>query len=266
MKKILIFLKNRLKNAGQLLEKIVFVCAAFLALIIIVILVGLLKITRRLKEIDLEPFPKNRKKMIVVTNHPDGNEWIFVYRRFFRWIYLVAAPVLLVELPFTLANRMNFKNPILRVVALALIFVDPGTDHVVSRETTIRRSIRVLKSGIPVIGFFEGGRTRKRTEFVFSKKGKTLGKLNKSLGHMVKTNSLRVKPAWIELKDCSFYSLPDNGRFSVRRFFVWYWRTLTGKNGSITILWGKSMYFEHKKKEEITQAVEDYLLELADQT
>lgn len=252
------------------LEKIVFVFVVMSAFIIDIALVALLKITGRFKEIDLEPFPapKKRKKMIVVMNHPDGNEWFFIYRRFFRPTYLVTPWQILKELPYALANRANFKNPILKVIESALIFVDSGKGQEVLRQGTLRKSIRALKNGTPLIGFFEGGRTKKRTRLVYSKKkGKILGELNESLGFMAKINSSPVKPSWAEFRGCSFYSLPEGGRFSLKRFFPWYWLTLIGKNGSVVILWGKIMRFDEvKDRDEITRAVQGSLLELADKT
>lgn len=267
MKKTKVFLESMLKAAGGQLEKFIFIFVVELAFLIIMALVGLLKLAGRFKEEELEPFPKNREKMIVAINHPDGNEWLFIYRRFFRPLYFLMPWLILKELPYTLAKRTNFKNPILRVVELALLFVDPGKGQESLRQGTIRKSIRVLENGTPLIGFFEGGRTRKRENFVYSKKSKALGELNESLGFIAKVNSSPVKSGWIELRNCSFYSLPENGRFNLRQFSLWYWLTLIGKNGSIVLLWGKTMRFDGvKNREEITRTVQDYLLELADKT
>lgn len=247
------------------LEKLGFVFAVDILYIVDIILVSLLKVTGKFREKDLEPFPKNKKKMIVVINHPDGNEWLFIYRRFFKPIYLFMPWLILRELPYTLADRVNFNNPFLQVIALALVFVDRREGQEASRQNSLRQCIRILKDEIPIIGFFEGRRTKNCSNLVYSGiKKKPLGKLNESLGFMVKQHRAPVKVAWIEFRGASLPSLPENGRFSLRRFLSWYWYTLIGRNGIIFLIWGKLKRFEKQNREEINQELEDYLLELAD--
>lgn len=255
----------------EIREKLSFVFLVECILILIFLLVGLLKITGRFKEKELKPFPKNEKRMVLVMNHPDGNEWIFIYRRFFKPLYLLMPWLIIRELPYTLADRINFNNPFVQILNLAIILIDrenPGSPSMIhSRAYSLKQCVKVLNSEIPLIGFFEGTRTRKAKNKLYSKmKKKPLGKLNESLGFIVKQNKASLEAGWIEYPGLSFSSLPDNGQFNFLRFCVWYWKTLRGQNGTISLIWGELKRFENsgRERKEITKVAEDYLLELAD--
>lgn len=232
------------------------------------ILVGLLKLTGRFEERNPEPFPANEKSVIISTNHPDGNEWFFIYSHFFTLRYLLRPR----RLPKSIADDVNFKNSgsLAELFKDFLIFIyrrdGDGQKSRLLNTVSIRQCVNCLREGQGLIGFFEGSRTKRAENIVYSeKRGKPLGKINQSIGFLAKLENVKVKTGWIEFVGADYSSLTDGGRFSLIRFIKWYWKTLIGKNGKIVLVWGKLERFDIRDRREITIFIEQSLLRLADE-
>lgn len=245
-------------------EKVLFILTVEVISILIFALVGLLKLTKRYKERGLENFPKSPKGTIFLTNHPDGNEWVFVYNRFFRAYYFLAPWLYLSKLPSVIADKMNFDRPIIRNLKLKIITIDRNqeenneNDATRSRAAAFQKAVKVLKGGGNLIGFFEGSRTSNAKERIFSpEKNIPLGRLNESLGRLVRITNAEVEVGGIVFNQ-GFPSLREDGRFSGTRFRQWLKETLLGRNGTISCAWGRKRSFKEKSE------IENYMLEQMD--
>ncbi|MFH1401425.1 MAG: hypothetical protein ABIG40_00410 [Parcubacteria group bacterium] len=286
----LLFVKKTAQNIKEGLEKLCFVFLVLFIFLLVIVSIWLLKITGRYEEIN-KPSLLRERKVVIQMNHPDGgNEWIFIYRNYWKPIYLIKPWLILNELPFALADRANFPKSsfLFHFLEMAFVSVDRVKKEELDKMTkeeakkfigrmmrlrtySLGKCKRALKENIPIIGFFEGGRTRNATEFVYSTiKRKPLGKLNKSLGLIVKQNKANMEVAWIEFPGVSYYCLQDSGKFSIRRFCFWYIKTLFGKNGKIILRWGRLIKWDELEKlegtyQEISDLAENHSLELADE-
>ena len=246
--------------------EIIFVASVYFVLLLIVFLVSLLKLFGRFKEIEQEPFPQNAKGLIISMNHQDGNEWFFVYPKFFRLRYLIMPWSILGEFPYAMADKSNFYRSIIaRPFLLRIMPVDRQSGDKTEQMVLVRKCVELLKLGAVIIGFFEGTRTWKAKAKLSSKlKDRPLGQLHESLGIMAKLSSSGVKSAWMEFPGMSFHSLTEEGHFSLIRFLWWYWKILFGQNGRIVLVWGLTQRFNGQSREEITRAAVESLLALAD--
>lgn len=246
-------------------ENILFVIALCIITILIHFLVGLLKIRGRFKERDLEKFPR-QKNTIVFTNHPDGGEWFFIYRRFLKLRYLLFPLLFLYKTPYVVADQTNFDKPIIRIIKERIIRIDRNPTGTQSRASSFRKCISLLEKGRGIIGFFEGCRTyNAKEQFYSEKKNLPIGKINRSLGLLAKQPKVKVKIGGINFDNKVITSLKDDGSFSVSRLIRWYKETLFGNNGGISLVWGELKEF-NGSPEEITQEVENYTLKLMDMT
>lgn len=244
----------------------------YLACLIVIGFVGLLKIFGRFRERNLEEFPENPSKLIISMNHPDGgNEWLFIYPHFFKPTHLVRPKLAIREYPSILVDKRNFsdnkdfKYPLVkRIVKRIFIPVDRREEKVFDKAFK-ECKIKIKNDG-NLIGFFEGGRTGTGDDdsYKYSKKGKKIRKLKESLGRLALKKGAKAKTGWIEFPGSTFPCLQRNGRFSGLRFLEWYKRTLLGRNGRIEVIWGESKDLKNISKERATRELGDYLLKLGD--
>jgi len=257
-------------------EKILFVIAMEMVTIIIFILVSLFKIAGRFKEKELEKFPRKEKNLFVFSNHPDSCEWLFIYNRFLRIYYTFMPWFFFSRTPYVVADKTNFDRPIIKWLRPRIITIDRNLSGEISEEEAIRsraksfkKIITVLAKGARVVGFLEGSRTSNTKEKLFSsEKNLPLGEINESLGVLIRKSGASLQIAGITYENTIISSLPEDGKFSVSRFKKWYKETLLGRNGNVSLVWGKRKYFrdDKKKAKEIVKEVEKYTLELLDMT
>jgi hypothetical protein len=231
--------------------------------------IGSLKMTGRLKEFGQFLYKKNN--LIEVTNHSEGIEWAIIYYHFFRPIYVFKPKLLLREVPRVLADRINFRHFLSGPIEPIVIPIDRDqngealeSSRVRSRYSSVRRGIRALEQ-TPLITFPEGTRTYKAVKIYSPKKGKPLGKLNRSLDLLVYHTRADVGVGWLEYPGLSYHFLAEDGRFRLRRLIIWWILMILGMNGRIVCVWGEKKHKELiEKGKGVAEQVEDYMLELAD--
>ena len=180
---------------NNIVKHLTFLFITYPAAIILGLALLSLRLCGRIKVLNYQRFPKWRRKMIVVSNHPSLLETILLPALFFRQ-YLVNPYR---YAPWSTPDARNFYTkwywfwarprsvPILR-----------QNGH--SEARAIFQLKRILKEekGIVII-FAEGGRTFRGTEFLYSKSGrKRIRTLKDGVSWLVVRTHALVLPVWVE--------------------------------------------------------------------
>jgi 1-acyl-sn-glycerol-3-phosphate acyltransferase len=175
-----------------------------------------------------ENFPKQRGKVLVVSNHPYKGEQVLLTGLFFRW-YLFRPWK---YGPWSLADRKNYydKYPLLRP---RLIPVDRTRN---GDPEALNLAKSVLSTGANIILFPEGGRTSKGQSFLTSRFGARIRPLKGGFAILAAERGTVLVPVWFE-------------------HYHWY---------DIILVIGESICFSGITRREIVERTEKILLELAD--
>jgi len=190
-----------------------------------------------LKAKGLENFPKQKGKILLVSNHPWKGEQFLLIGLFFSQYFLQPFRYG----PWSMADRKNYYNkPRYVLMRSRLIPVDRTLKNGDLGSLAVAKS--VLESGGNLIIFPEGGRTVKKGkehELIRSKTGKPLRRLKAGFAHLAtEVTGVTLLPVWFEFDS---------------------WRSMR-----LTI--GKPVHFYGMQRKGVVQRTEKILLELADQT
>ena len=177
-------------------------------------------------------FPKQKGKILVVSNHPSLVEPLLLVGLFFHQYALRPFRCG----PWTLADRRNYYDnwkyflmrPRLIPVDRTLFAGDSGS---------LVTAKHVLGSGANIIIFPEGGRTFKGTSYFKSETGKRLRALKGGFAILAGEPGVALLPVWFEFR----------GWFAMR----------------LTI--GKAVFFEGVPREKVVEKTTAIMLKLADQ-
>lgn len=199
-----------------------------------------------------ERFPQRKKKLILVSNHPSLFEPLLL-PLLFLWGYIFYPNTFA---PWSIPDYGNyFRNILYFWVKVRSIPVDRGNAR--GEMRALFKMKEILEEGGIIILFPEGGRTFKGKKFHFSKKGERIRELKKGIAWLVlNTTDVAVLPVWVKGTDDV---LPNNKKIPLLRFWK---KRITIKIGKVLT----SEFFQGMQtKEEITKAIADSLLELADE-
>lgn len=171
-------------------------------------------------------FPKQKGRIVLVSNHPSLVEPIILAGLFFRRFSLRPRYG-----PWTLIDKWWYN-------ILVFCLVHPRLIPVMGNAESLVTAKKVLSSGGNLIIFSEGSRTWNGVGHVYSKRGKRLLPLKKGIAVLATLPETVTVPVWVEF--C--------GRIRVR----------------ITI--GEPMHFQGMTKSEVIKKTTQALLQLADQT
>ncbi len=179
-----------------------------------------------------ENFPKQKGKIVLVSNHPyKGEQFLLIGLFFPRYLFQPKYG------PWNLADKANYYDkPKYWLMRPRLIPVDRSLKK--GDLESFEVALAVLDSGANIIVFPEGGRTSKGTDFLTSKKGKKIRlPLKTSFAILAAQPGTITLPVWCE-------------------FDGWLMR--------VTI--GQQQNFEGVQRKEVTERIKKILLELADET
>jgi len=238
-----------MKKIDSRKDKILIVLAIYTIGLLLGLFLYLLRILEWVKIEHWERFPKRRKRVLVVSNHPSLLEVVLVPVLFFRDYILHPFNFS----PWNVPDKKNYYDRWYWAWAkIRLVPIDREDDREAFRA--LRRIKKILDFGGIVILFPEGGRTFKGKTFFTSDKGKKLRILKEGIGWLIlKTNPLIV-PVWIDGVEKVLPNKPDKLYHCIPRF----WK-------GVTVKIGEPIHIEDKKKEEITQEIALILLKLADE-
>lgn len=179
-----------------------------------------------------ENFPRQKGKILVVSNHPYKGEQFLLTGLFFGQYLLHPFKYG----PYTVADAKNYYDSLLYrwLLRPRLIPVDRTKDKGDPRSLLVAK--RVLESGANIITFPEGGRTSKGTNHLVSRGGKVIRPLKGGFAVLATGKGVATVPVWFEFR---------------------------GWN-SMRLAIGKPVCFEGTPREEIIHKTEVMLLELAD--
>lgn len=176
-------------------EKIVFVLFTYPAGVFMGILLLIARTLGIIKVRGEERIPRPDNGLLVISNHPAIFETFLIPILFFK--YYLFHPFRYA--PFSVPDKRNFYEPwYFFWMRPVLISVDRKTGLSVSSSNKMKG---VLNSHRIVIYYPEGGRTFKGNEFVFSKTGKRVRKLQRGATWLLKKYNPDVLPIWVEGTD-----------------------------------------------------------------
>jgi len=214
-----------------------------------------MKLFKIVKVVHWERFPKWRKKVILVSNHPSIAD-PFLLTPLFFWQYLFRP---FQYGPINLPDRGIFYDRwYFAPFRFFMIPVDRKTKGAGSRVFFLIQ--KLLDCGRVVILFPEGKRTFKARHCFYSEEGNKIGMFKRGLGWIAIRTGAMVVPVWIEGSDRFLPNrqdryLPDRPNFKEQ----------------VVIKIGNPMRFRKDKKasvdrrERVTQRIINALLELADE-
>jgi len=196
---------------------------------------GLLRVAGFLEIKGWENFPRQKGKILLVSNHPYKGEQ-FLLTGLFLGQYLLRP---LKYGPYTIADAKNYyNNPLWWFLRPRLIPVDRTRgDGRNPRSLLVAR--KILKSGGNVITFPEGGRTNKKGEIqLVSRGGNKIRQLKGGFSILAAEIGVITVPVW-----CKFYS----------------WKRIKFTIGEPICFVGKP-----REEKEVVSKMKDILLKLAD--
>lgn len=245
-------IKKRMK---KILELVMVLLIAYPYGVFTGIVFQIMRLFKVIKIVHWERFPKWRKKVILVSNHPSIAD-PFLLAPLFFWQYLFRP---FQYGPINLPDQSIFYNKwYFMPFRYFMVPVDRGTKGAGSRVFFLIQKLLDCKRII--ILFPEGKRTFKAQHHFYSKDGHRMGMFRRGLGWIAIRTGAIVVPVWIEGSDKFLPNrrdryLPDRPNFKEQ----------------VVIKIGNPMRFRRDKKasvdrrERVTQKITNALLELADE-
>jgi len=238
-----------MKKINSIKEKIFLILAIYTFGVLFGIFFYLLRVLGRIKIIHKERFPKDERKILVVSNHPSLLEPILLPLLFFR--QFIFHPIACT--PWNIPDKANYFDRWYWSWAKArLIPVDRSSPREALKALKIVK--QVLKSGQPVIIFPEGGRTSSGEEHFTSKKGAELRKLKGGVGRLISKTDPLIQLVWVSGAE----NVLPNKKGRLYHCFPRFWRF-------VEIKIGEPFYCKGLQQDEIMQEITWKLLELADE-
>ena len=176
-------------------------------------------------------FPKQRGKIVLVSNHPSLLEPVLLIGLFFRQYALWPKYSL-----WTLTDKWWYNILVFFLVHPRLIPVD--RPRYMGKSESLAAAKQVLSSGGNIIIFSEGSRTFNGAHHLFSGRGKRILPLRKGIAVLADEPQAVTVPVWVEFSE---------------------WRR-------VKINIGTPMHFEGRPREEVIEQTTKALLALADAT
>lgn len=220
--------------------------------IVIGIIFEILKKFKKIKVLYPERFPRWRRRIIVVSNHPSLLEPLLLPALFFRQ-YLIHP---LKYGPWSTPDRKNYYDRWYWFGARSrLIPIDRKNRGRGGR--TLLRMKKVLDDRGIIIFFAEEGRTFKGQEFLYSKKGKRIRRITRAVAWLALKTGASILPVWVEGTERILPNHPQKLFVALR----------LGETATIKI--GHLLGFRPTQRvgdaEKITQIISNALLNLADE-
>lgn len=237
---------NRIK------ESLLFLIFTWPVGILIGVLFHFLILCGRIRVLHRERFPKWRRRIIVVSNHPSLLEPLLLPALFFKQ-YLFRP---FRYAPWSTPDRKNYYDRWYWAWARSRL-VPVNRQDKGAESRSLSRIRRILDDKGIVIIFAEGGRTFKGEKFLYSRTGKRMRELKNGVGLLVARTGAMVLPVWVEGTDEMLPNHPDKLFTGLRL------------NKKATIKIGRLMRLRRTRRlgysKEITPKIAQALLELADE-
>lgn len=245
------------KRMRKILELVMVLLIAYPYGVLTGIVFQILRLFRVIKIVHWERFPKWRKKVILVSNHPSIAD-PFLLAPLFFWQYLFRP---FQYGPVNLPDQSIFYNQwYFRPFRYFMVPVDRKTKGAGSKVFFLIQ--KLLDCGRILVMFPEGRRTHKAKDYFYSRNGHRIGMFTRGLGWIAIRTGATIVPVWIEGSDKFLPNrqdryLPDPPNFKEQ----------------VVIRIGDPMTFRRHKKasvdrdrtEKVSQRILHALLELADE-